>query len=107
MVYVDDTNVSFLASSLVVPVVAPAVEGFDTAPVIPGTGASAVLSTYEQWCEEEDLLLPGGSTRVLYAAIFDAEDSLSAKLKLYCPRSSWIRRVTDDLVATFDAFAES
>ena len=42
--YADDTNISFWASLLIVPVVASAIEGADPDTVIPGAGAPAVLS---------------------------------------------------------------
>ena len=105
--HADATNVSFGASSLMAPVVAPVVEGVDPDSVIPSAGAPAIRSSYERWREEEDMLFPGGLTRVLEAAIFHAADSLSPELKLCCSRSFRCRRVTDDLVAAFDAFAEN
>ena len=64
MVYVDDvvdfsayTNVSFRMSSLDDPVVAPRAGRVDPPPVIPGTRAPAVCSTYQRWSEEDDPLL--------------------------------------------------
>ena len=105
--YADATNVSFQASSHVAPVVAPAVERVDPSPVIPGAGALAVCSTYERWRDEEDSLLLGGSTQILKAVIFDAEDSLAAELRLCCLRSFLVRCVADNLMAAFDAFGAS
>ena len=100
VVHVDDTNVSFWVSLLVTPVIAPAVE-------ISSADAPAVLSTYERWRNKEDPLLPGGSTQILEASIFDAADSLVAELRLCYLRSSLVQYVVDDLMATFDVFAAS
>ena len=114
MVYVDDvvdfsdyTNVSFRMSSLDDPAVAPVVERVDPPPVIPDAGTPAVCSTYERWSDDEDLLVPVSLARVLEAAIFATLDSLVAELRLCCPRSSQVRRVVDDLMVAFDAFAVS
>ena len=53
------------------------------------------------------MLWLGGSTQILEAAIWQAEDYLAAELLMHYPRCLCFQNIVDNLVAAFDEFAES